>query len=164
MFTHSEPFVVQQTLNQVVINHFETNADHLFSALNQFLVFGSELGAEDITFNGIYQPALFADVGYGMAANIWAQMWSAGGWPFLIFFTLVFNMVLAVGNATLYARNIILRAALAPFFCYWAFYIHRNELGYMLNLEKRLFLVLFFVIVIASIIPRPWGRGVKQWK
>lgn len=164
MFTHSEPFVVQQILNEVVASRFETNADHIFSSLYQLMLFAPELGAETITFNSLFQPSLFPDVEYGLAANIWAQMWSAGGWTLLIVFTLVFNMVLALGNATLRARSIVLRAGLAPVFVYWAFYIHRNELGYALNLEKRILLLLFFVIVIVSIIKKATSQGSGQQK
>lgn len=152
VITHSEPFVVQQTLNEVITNRFHTNADHIYSSLYQILLFSPELGVEKITFNSLFQPALFSDVEYGLAANIWAQMWSAGGWPLVIFFTLIFNVVLAIGNITLHARSMVLKAGLAPAFCYWAFYIHRNDLGYALNLEKRHLLLLLFVIVIASVI------------
>jgi len=152
IITHSEPFAVQQTLNEVITNRFYTTADHIYSSLYQMLLFAPELGANNITFNSLFQPALFPDVEYGLAANIWAQMWSAGGWPLVAFFALIFNIVLAIGNATLRARSIVLKAGLAPVFCYWAFYIHRNELGYALNLEKRLLLMLFFVIVISSVI------------
>lgn len=158
MLTHSEPFATQQTLNEVITYRFHTTADHIYSSLYQLLLFAPELGAKNITFNSLFQPALFPDVEYGLAANIWAQMWSAGGWPLVMFFALVFNTVLAIGNATLHARSMVLKAGLAPVFCYWAFYIHRNELGYALNLEKRHLLLLLFVIVMASVIKMATSR------
>jgi hypothetical protein len=162
MFIRSEPFLVQQTLNEVVTNRFETTADHVISSLYQFILFAPELGAESITFNSLFQPALFPNVEYGLAANIWAQMWSAGGWPLLIVFVLIFNVILALGNSTLRARSAVLKAGLAPVFCYWAFYIHRNELGYALNLEKRLLLLLFFVIVVLAIVKVATRQGSLQ--
>lgn len=148
----SEPFLVQQTLNQVVVNRFETGFDHVLTSLYQFTLFAPELGAENVTFNGIFQPALFPEVSYGLAANIWAQMWSAGGWPMLVVFTVFFNLILGLGNLTLQARSLVLRAGLAPMFCYWAFYIHRNELSFAFALEKRLLLLLFSVAVIAAVV------------
>lgn len=162
MLTHSEPFLVQQTLNEVVLNRFETNADHIFSSLYQFVLFAPELGAEEVGFNSLFQPALFPDVEYGLASNIWAQMWSAGGWPLLMFFILIFNIVLAIGNATLSARSNVIRAGMAPVFCYWAFYIHRNELGYALNLEKRLLLLLIGVAVMGAIVRAAARRRASQ--
>jgi hypothetical protein len=152
MLTRSEPFLVQQTLNEVVANNFKTGAEHITSGLYQFLLLAPELGAENVTFNEIFQPALFPEVGYGLAANIWAQMWSAGGWPLLVVFTLIFNLIIAIGNSTLMARSLVVRAGFAPIFCYWAFYIHRNELTYQLALEKRHLLLLGVAIVIAAIL------------
>jgi hypothetical protein len=146
----------------VVTNRFETTADHVISSLYQFILFAPELGAESITFNSLFQPALFPNVEYGLAANIWAQMWSAGGWPLLIVFVLIFNVILALGNSTLRARSAVLKAGLAPVFCCWAFYIHRNELGYALNLEKRLLLLLFFVIVVLAIVKVATRQGSLQ--
>jgi len=146
IFTRSEPFVVQQTLNEVVTQRFYTDFDHIASALYQFMLFAPELGADFVSFNSVFQPALFPDVDYGLASNIWAQMWSAGGWPLLILFVVFFDLVLAVGNTSLRSRSPIVRAGLAPMFCYWAFYIHRNDIGYILNIEKRHVLLLLAVI------------------
>lgn len=151
ILTRSEPFLVQQTLNEVVAHNFKTGFDHIATALYQFLLLAPELGAENITFNEKFQPVLFPEVSYGLAANIWAQMWSAGGWPLLVMFTLIFNLVLAIGNSTLNARSLLVRAGFAPIFCYWAFYIHRNELTYALALEKRHLLLLGAAIVIAAV-------------
>jgi hypothetical protein len=152
MLTRSEPFLVQQTLNEVVMSNFTTGYDHIISSLYQFLLLAPELGAENVTFNGIFQPALFPEVEYGLAANIWAQMWSAGGWPLLFLFAIIFNLVLAIGNTTLAARSMVVRGGLAPVFCYWAFYIHRNELSFALALEKRLLLLLAGATIAAVVL------------
>lgn len=150
MFTRSEPFVVQQVLNEVVTHGFKTDWHMLLSSVAyQFMLFGPELGAKAVNFNDLFQPILFPEVEYGMASNIWAQMWSAGGWPLLILFLLLYNAFLALGNRSLAARSIVLRAGLAPIFVYWAFYIHRNDLGYALSLEKRSLLVLLAAAAIA---------------
>ena len=151
-FTRSEPFIIQQTLNEVISRRFETDMDHVLSSVYQLMLFAPELGADTVSFNSKFQPALFPEVAYGLASNIWAQMWSAGGWPLLVAFAAVFNIVLAVGNATLRARCTVLRAGLAPVFCYWAFYIHRNDLGYTLNLAKRHLLLLLFAVVLVWIL------------
>jgi hypothetical protein len=152
VFARSEPFVVQQTLNEVITQRFTTNADHILSSLYQFMLFAPELDATNVGFNSLFQSALFPEVTYGLASNIWAQMWSAGGWPLLVLFVLVFNILIAVGNATLRAQCPVIRAGFAPIFCYWVFYIHRNDLGYTLNLGKRHLLLLIAAIVLASIL------------
>lgn len=139
--TKSEPFIIQSTLNEVVLRGFRTEFDHVSAVVYQLLFFSDKLGLTASSFNDYFQGALFPGVDYGMASNIWAQMWSAGGWPLLIFFVLFFNMVIAAFNRTLVCGNVFVRAGFAPMASYWAFYIHRNDLAYMVNIEKRLFVL-----------------------
>lgn len=151
----SEPFVIQSTLNHVISERFHTELDHVLSALNQFFLFSDVLGIDLQSFNSHFQHALFSDVTYGMASNVWAQMWSAGGWGLLFLFVILFNLVILFFNNMLACRNSILRASFAPMACYWVFYIHRNDISYIINLEKRLFIVfaisLFFSLLVLCI-------------
>jgi hypothetical protein len=151
-FTQSEPFAIQQILNDVIASRFVTSLDHVLSSFYQFLLFAPELGAEVVSFNSVFQPALFPEIEYGIASNIWAQMWSAGGWPLLALFCVVFNGAIALGNVSIRARCPAIRAGLAPVFSYWTFYIHRNDLGYALNLGKRHLLVLVLALLIAALL------------
>ncbi|HPF27281.1 MAG TPA: hypothetical protein PK159_11865, partial [Steroidobacteraceae bacterium] len=80
----SEPFTTQTVLNEIVRRDFRTNMDHVEAAAQHLLIFSRELGAETVRFGDLYQPALFPRVDHGLGNNIWAQMWSAGGWPLLI--------------------------------------------------------------------------------
>ncbi len=152
IFLQSEPFVVQHVLNEIVSNNFRTNFEHIWGSLVQLIYFASEIGLIPENFNGIFQPALFPYIDYGMSANIWAQMWSAGGWVLLIGFIFFFNLTLTVGNSILQYSSKELNALAAPVFCNFAFYIHRNELGYALNIEKRLITIIFIVILFAYIL------------
>ena len=154
-FIKSESFIIQAILNEVVINQFKTGFDHINYVVFQFIIFSNNLGVDVPSFNGYFQPALFPDVGYGIANNIWAQMWSAGGWGGVIVFLIFFLFVVSLFNKILYGRSVLIQSALAPMACYWCFYIHRNDLGYAVNLEKRIlilfFLSLFMVIVLKSL-------------
>src|SRR5690606_41059085 len=68
------------TLNEVVLRGFRTEFDHVSAVVYQLLFFSDKLGLTASSFNDYFQGALFPGVDYGMASNIWAQMWSAGGW------------------------------------------------------------------------------------
>jgi hypothetical protein len=164
--TQSEPFATQHILNEVITHGFRTPADHLLTALYQLLVFAPELGARAPLFNDYFQPALFPEVDYGLASNIWAQMWSAGDWPLLLAFLVIFNAGLLAGNATLFLRNPFLRPALTPIFVYWAFYIHRNDLSYLINLEKRILIVTAVAATLAALLSlaarRPMLAAAKE--
>lgn len=152
MITRSEPFVIQQILNDVIATNFRVGVDNVFSAFGQLILFGPELGLSTASFNDHFQPTLFPSVEYGMAANIWAQMWSAGGWGLLLLFLLAFNLVLMIGNASLRSSSFVVRAGFAPMFLYWSFYLHRNDLSYAINIEKRLVIILLFCIAMAYLL------------
>lgn len=151
---HSEPFIIQNNLNEIILNNFKTSPDHIFDVIYQATLFANNSGVEIVSFNDIFQPILFPEVEYGLAGNIWAQMWSVGGWVLLILFLILFNIVISVGNRTLQARRMVVRAGLAPVFCYWCFYIHRNDIGYAINLEKRQLIVFVVAMIVALLIYR----------
>jgi hypothetical protein len=138
----SEPFTTQVILNEVIVQRFEVGISHLKESLYQFALFSPELGVKPISFNDLFQPTLFAtDMEYGMANNIWAEMWSSGGWPLLLAFIAAFVLILGIGSYLTRASDPTFAAGAAVCFSYWAFYIHRNDLAYQINLEKRVILV-----------------------
>lgn len=136
----SEPFTTQTILNEVIKRDFRTDSSHLWSASEHLILFSSSLGAESRRFNDIFQPALFPLVDHGLANNIWAQMWSAGGWPLLSVFIVLHVLVLMGGSYFLRTRDPALRAGVVLMFSYWAFYVHRNELVVQVGLEKQVLL------------------------
>jgi len=136
----SEPFTTQTVLNEVVRKDFRTGTDHLMSASQHLILFAPALGAEAPRFNDQYQPALFPAVDHGLANNIWAQFWSAGSWPLLLAFVLIYVVVLAIGAHLMRTTDAALRALWAVFFAFWCFYIHRNELLTQVGFQKQVLL------------------------
>lgn len=158
MITRSEPFIIQQILNDVVGLNFQTSLESIAAIFSQFILFAPELGISSSSFNDLFQPILYPSVEYGMASNIWAQMWSAGGWILLLIFLLVFNIILVIGNASLRSPSVVVRAGFTPMFLYWAFYIHRNDISYAINIEKRLLVIFFACLVIAYLLKPLYQR------
>ena len=147
----SEPFSTQMVLNEVLRSGFETDVAYLGeSVIAQFTLFSGELGLEVVSFNELFQPQLFADVHYGLAANIWGQMLAAGGWPLFLAFLGLFVVTLRMGSVWLAAERVFTRAGVAIGSAYWAFYIHRNDLGYELSLLKRVFLVWLVTLFVSQ--------------
>lgn len=136
----SEPFTTQTILNEIVRRDFRTGTDHLWSATHHLIVFAPALGAEAQRFGDEFQPALFPNVDHGLANNIWAQMWSAGGWTLLTAFALIHVAMLWLGSWCLRVRDPATSAAVALFFSYWAFYVHRNELLVQIGFQKQVLL------------------------
>lgn len=138
----SEPFNTQAILNEIVAQDFRVGVGHFKDVLLQFLLFSPELGSAPLSFNDLFQSTLFpSDLDYGMANNIWAEMFSSGGWPLLSLFVAFFVCMLMIGSYLLRSPDEIFAAGVALAFSYWAFYIHRNDLLYQVNLEKRTVLV-----------------------
>ncbi len=152
MITKSEPFVIQANLNTVLKENYNTPLDHVLALFQQFILFSNNLGVNAATFNSYFQKDLFSEVNYGMASNIWAQMWSAGGWLLFVYMVLVFNILIIVANYIFKYKSRFYVVALSPIFIYWVFYIHRNDLGYLLNLQKRLLLIMLFVVIISKLL------------
>lgn len=134
---NSEPFLVQNTLNEVIKVHFSVGAEQLQGLLIAIIPFANEAGIESKGFNDYFQPTLFSGVDYGLAANIWAQAYSLGGLGAVIIFAFFFVLVLLVINRWFAKSSGSLVPAVALAGSYWAFYIHRNDLLYQLLLERR---------------------------
>lgn len=150
--THSEPFITQAILNSVIRTNYEGGVDSLSSTACQLLPVGGNSLGECVGFNQLFQPVLFPEVTYGMASNIWAQMWSAGGLPAVGLFLLFYSGSIFVANFSLTCRTSAVKYGLVPALIYWTFYIHRNDLSYTLNLEKRVVIVLVLSTIISMFI------------
>ncbi|HUK33655.1 MAG TPA: hypothetical protein VLV86_07080, partial [Vicinamibacterales bacterium] len=134
----SEPFITQSILNEVVKNDFHVGMSHFTSVLYQFVVFSPSLGAHAVSFNDLFQSKLFPNaIGWGVANNIWAEMWSSGGWPLLGIFIVFYVIALVLMSRALRIDQPEVRSVLALISAYWAFYIHRNDLLVEVNLMKR---------------------------
>jgi hypothetical protein len=149
MFITSEPFVIQSILNEVTMLDFSVGWRHLLGIFSQFILFSPELGWEEHSFNDLFQMALFPEVTYGMANNIWAEMWSIGGWLFLLVFIFLFVAFLKIFSFLLTFCDPSLRSFFAVMASYWAFYIHRNDIGYEIALQKRVVILMVLVFLFA---------------
>jgi hypothetical protein len=153
MLMWSEPFLILNTLNAVVIHDYQTDAKHVYSTIYSFILFAPELGAEIKSFNDYFQPDLFGSLDYGMASNIWAQFYSAFSWMGVVLMIFMFCFILLLSNYALRKSSYINLALFSPIYVYFAFYIHRNDLGYAITLSKRLFLICVILVLLAKLIP-----------
>ena len=148
----SEPFITQVILNEVIRTDFHVNLEHLGGTIYQLILFAPQMGVKPTSFNALFQPVLFPEVKSGMANNIWAQMWSSGGWLLLACFMGVFVTILFLGSYWLRSRDPIFKGCTVLLLTYWAFYIHRNDIAYQINLEKRVFIIWIFCVLVSMII------------
>lgn len=150
VFLHSEPFIAQGTLNEIVHQGFWVGPQHLADVFYLLVPFASGLGAEAQGFNALFQPVLFSTVtDYGLGNNIWAEMLASGGWLLFALFLLLYCVSLRAGDALLRRLPANLFAPAMVILTYWGFYIHRNDLLYELTLMRRVAMVALLIFAVA---------------
>ena len=141
----SEPFTTQSILNTIIESDFHTGWNHLLRGVVMQIIPISR--GQRANFNDLFQNALYRDHHAGMACNIWAEMIAVAGWPLFLSFLFLFVLSLGFGERLIKVQNLGTRGAWALCLSYWVFYIHRNELTYQLNLEKRVLMIWLLSIV-----------------
>lgn len=157
----SEPFGTQSILNEVIRTNFVTSAEHLASTASLLVPFSNMLGAEIQSFNDLFQHRLFGGVVRGgMANNIWAQMYSIGGWFGIGIAASTYTALLALGSWLLNVKRGSILALVALAFTFIAFYIHRNDVAFTLTLIRRAIMIWMVIILPGMLVAdiRRWVR------
>jgi len=155
-FAQAEPSVTMATLNSIVINRFELPLEHLLTAVISFVPLVNEFGFDVKDFNSKFQPVLFPGLEWGMAGNVFAEMFSVGGIWLVALFAFVLAMLAILGGFLIDATGRSLRAALALAGVYLVFYFHRNDVQFQLLLERRV-LSVYLALFICSFLFRYFG-------
>lgn len=159
---HSEPFITQTILNEVIKTNYKGGIESLYGLGCQLVPIGGNYLGECLGFDQLYQPALFPEVTYGMGNNIWAQMWSIGGLIAVALFLLVYCGLIFVANFLLFCRSSAVKYGFIPASIYWVFYIHRNDLSFAISLEKRVIILLGLSIIISMLLAIVVKYGVNN--
>lgn len=149
VFFESEPFIVQRTFSDVIVYDFKIGIENLGRIIYMFTVFSNEIGVDNKSFNAYFQPVLYGDVNYGMGSNVWAHVYSSGGWLLFVVFAILYVLSLRLASHLLYTVRPSLVPLLVVLSSYWSFYIHRNDLVYQIGLERRVIIVFFMVFLLA---------------
>ncbi|MDI9878893.1 hypothetical protein [Flectobacillus longus] len=156
-FIVSEPAAIQANLSETLRKGIEVDWYHPIDIVSQLIIGGDWLGMQSNS-HYLTQKDLFPQLEYGLAYNIWGDIWASGGWITLIIFIFFYHIVLVIGNLLIKRSTGYSLVVIALFFSIWAFYIHRNNLLFQLYLQKR---VLVFAIVpwLFSLIKIRWNSS-----
>ena len=153
---HSEPFVTQAILNDTLRYGISVPPAQIpIQVIQTFTLFSPKLGLSTQGFGETAARVFYPGVEWGVASNIWAQMIAAGGMAGLVVFAAVFNGTLWMLAVMIQRGNEFVARTAALTASWWAFYIHRNDIGYILNLEKRRLLCLAACAFVAVVIHWP---------
>ncbi|MCB1033847.1 MAG: hypothetical protein KDD47_08455 [Acidobacteria bacterium] len=149
--SYSEPFVTQTILNEVMLRRFRIGLEGFGELFYNLVPFAPAFGLKATLISTRFREELFPGTPGGLGSNIWAEMWSRGGWPLLIFFALAFAFSLYLASEALEHRDPLWLSLVALNGSYWAFYLHRNTLGYQTTLHKRL-IALWLIAAAAGVL------------
>ncbi|WP_335984115.1 O-antigen polymerase [Acinetobacter haemolyticus] len=150
VLVNAEPFGIQMIFSDVLNQDYYIGLENLNRFILLFTLFSNDLGIDARSFNQYFQSDLYGDVGYGMGSNVWAHMYSSGGWMLLVIFIIIYALSLRWFSYKIYYSNYNYAPLLIVLGSYWSFYIHRNDLFYQLGLEKRV-LIVFVIVSILSL-------------
>jgi hypothetical protein len=131
-----EPFTTQAILNEIIRHSYSCNLKEAGRLLLLLPIGKLGLGYYG-SFEDEFRPALFPDVTWGLAANIWAEMLCRYGHVGFGIFLMFFVASLVAFSWALRRIPLAYVPPLALAACLWAFYIHRNELYFELLLLRR---------------------------
>lgn len=162
----SEPFTTQTILNEVLLRNFAVSSYNIFQSFVAFIPFSNVIFQfNENTLGFSFQDALFPNLDYGLASNIYANFYSAFGWGGVIVFIILHSFgviqiskTLASERASSYAKIVLLLIG-----SFLAFYIHRNDLAYSITMINRyiytaLMAWLISRVVAAVLAGRPGGE------
>lgn len=138
----AEPFTTVAVLDAVGSTNFRVPPAHIIGALAGAVPFYSDVFGPAKSFNDRFQESLFGKLGgHGVASSFWAEAWSCGGAMLFLIYLSGFIAALLLCNTWLLSARPLTRAFGAVAGSLLAFYVHRNDLGYLLNLERNVCLM-----------------------
>jgi hypothetical protein len=158
-FFRSEPFVTATIINEVISNRYELPLEHLTDALAIAIPFAAGLDAGPATFGSMFQRDLFPEVTFGMAHNIWAQMYAIGGLVGVTIYAILFGLGIVALQHFMQRTRGSLAAFLALSAAYWAFYSHRNDFFYQLVLQRRILFAFLAVLICSAALDYLFSRS-----
>lgn len=160
----SEPFITQMILNETVINDFSIGKDYINSIISFIVPLSNYLfNVEMYNFSHEFTNKFFPFIDFGLASNIWAELYSLLGILLILFFSLINVIFLFLGSKFIIAsENGFLNSLLTLMFSYWFFFMNRTGLLYQLTIQRRIIFwgisILLFSFIIEIIFKNHFSK------
>lgn len=157
-----EFYIVFSTLNLSVSNKLDLGVEFIFNQIINFIPLLSRIvDTPNIKYSEIIMQNYYQGSRFGMASNIWAEMYSSGGVILVILFTIIWVKIINFFN-----RQLIYKRRMSPFFIpfgvYSTFYINRLSFSLALGDMKYILFLLIISIVIYNIFLKPYMKPNRQ--
>ena len=143
-----EFYIVFSTLNLSISKKLDLGVEFVFNQIiNFFPLLSSAANIPNVKYSEIIMQHYYQGSRFGMASNIWAEMYSSGGVILVIIFSIIWVQIINFFN-----RQLIYKSRMSPFFIsfgvYVAFYINRLSFSLALgDIKYILFLLIIFVVI-----------------
>ncbi|HEY4210719.1 MAG TPA: hypothetical protein VGM84_04530 [Steroidobacteraceae bacterium] len=159
-FAQNEAFQQQHIFNKVLETDFSVPTGYAWNMARLFFPgLANTLFGRNLSFNDYFQPALYPEVPWGMASNIWAEQYGAGGIVWLYLFVILFFLMLLAINK--FALKLLAEGKSDKFLFVVVMivpvliFMHRNDLLYQLVLVRDMAGLLVIFGFLARIRTRP---------
>jgi hypothetical protein len=159
----AEPFNQVAIIDKVVESNFRAPASHVLGSFLVIVPYWNKIISLPIRFHDYFHAELFPTIPIvGSIANSpWAQAYAVGLLPGFLILCSVYLGVLVVlrylsyGNENAY---ILVALLLFPIAFYW----HRNDLYFTLNIIKRILFGLIFLIIVVGLLKSKYVRDLSN--
>jgi hypothetical protein len=156
-----EPFVTQAILSETTRQNFTCAPMRIANVALVVPLAGKFLGSPT-TFESEFKPALFPNYLFGMAGNIWAEMFCGFGYAGVAVETLLILSALIGIQFLLFRSRSSAIPALTLSSIFLAFYVHRNDMLFELLLIRRTALVFAMAWLLRAAYSSPGWRTVAR--
>jgi hypothetical protein len=158
----SEPYLVmmnlQNSLNPSLSLDDSYRLNFLFGWVPVFSnAFSDALGYNNFSFSDILDKKFYTTVSYGMASSIVGELFYVGGYVFIAFFLVIFNILLFVTNSYIYKSA----PCSTPCIIWCFYYYHRLEFKHIIYVLFVTCVCFCFAFIVKSLLN---NRGVDRGK
>ena len=152
---HTEPMVIQENLNLIFKKNYHVEQNYLNrNVLLAMLPVSSHFGLKVVGFNAQMQPVLYGNYAYGVASNVWGELYALYGWPGIYTGMLLMSLLCLLMSIQLKGASRNYLSLLIPVGLFLFFYMQRNELTYTVNLIRNIVFIWLLMNIGAYTISR----------
>ncbi len=153
-----EIYIVFSTLNISVSSNLRLGIEFVWYQIVNFIPLMNNLfNVPEVRYSKVIMEEFYFESKFGMASNIWAEMYSSGGLILVVIFALIWLQMIKYFNLFLINENKI-GIFFIPFGIYFAFYINRLSFALAIGDVKYIIFISFISMTIYHIMLKPFMK------
>lgn len=139
-----EIYIVFSTLNISLSQKLNLGLEFILYQILDFIPFmGVVFELPELKYSKVIMEEFYSESQFGMGSNIWAEMYSSGGFILVLVFALIWVGIIKILNY-MYLKRMRLSVFFIPFGIYFIFYI--NRLSFSLAIGDLKYVVFIYIL------------------